>query len=447
MLGIDIIILVCVGLWLYIIEKKATHPMLILTGIWLLIYTCCYVNVYDYVFKEKYINIIFIGIVGCLIGYFIVKLYMERNRFEMLEEQNGLVPNNSLDTDKKIILIAIELVMLIIMSYYLKAVLDLVSSGVPYAVIRYRYLKNVLGKNRIFNILFAYLVRPFGIFAMPLSQFFLLSKRNKWNVSFFLLELVNTILITVCLGERLYFLYYVCFFVLLFFILYRKSDINIKRKLKKYIIVAILLFGIIFLGISKSRQESSDVNQKNNETLVQKVEYTAYTYLSGCVPHFSYKATSFDKNPEYTYGVTSFQGFIRPLYQVYEMLGGGESGTLFERANARKTEIETAMPLGDDVYNGYISMFYYFYVDGGTIGVFIISILVSIFINLCYIKYTQKGTLRNMIIYLLSVQIFLFSFFQFMLSNLDLAMAFIYCLFFLNEKYIIRIENVGRCNE
>lgn len=431
---IMIVLIVFLAL-IYVIEKTVSHPMIILLGEWSIIFLLCAFNVYDYDISSKAYIIIFLGILSCIGGYFFSKNELN---FNVKCNEKNIFSNTKL-----YLIFCIEIIMLIILMSYYENVKSLLDSGVAYGEIRYSYLKDVIGQNPVYNIIFSYLVRPFGIMMMPLSVYLLVKDRRKVVKLVFLIELVNVLLVTVVMGERMYLFYYAFFMIITYLCVRRSEGKTSSKRFKKIALLAIILFACVFVFISKSRISSGVSNKNENENeLVEKIQDTAYLYFSGCVSHLSQKVENFDSDKcadKYTYGVTSFQGVIRPLHQVWELVDQNISSrnSLFNKADDRKNEIESAILLGGRRFNGYISMFYYFYVDLNLIGVVIISFLISVWINWRYSYFLANKSSYSLIRYLLAVSIFAFSFFQFMLSNLDVPMAFVYCwLIFLSTNKI-----------
>lgn len=410
---------------IYTIEKSVSHPMIILLGEWLLIFMLCAVNIYKYTISSKTYLIILLGLFGCMCGYFFNKKEFKYNKYTIVEKE--------LSQNKMYIIVVVEVVMFIILLSYYRNMKGILDSGISYGEIRYSHLKDVIGQNPVYSVIFSYLVRPFGILLMPLSVYFL-SKDNRIITRFiFLIELINVLLITIVMGERMYLFYYVFFVVTTYLCARKKEGKATSKKFKKMVIIIAILFVGVFSSISKSRIESNSYSNNERESLIEKAQDTAYLYFSGCVAHMTEKVLLFDQigsDDKYTYGFTSFQGVIRPLHQVVEFITNDtfNSDSLFSRADEQKNEIESAIMLDGHRFNGYISMFYYFYVDLGLIGVLLLSFLTSLWINYRYSYYVATGLQYNLIRYLLAVSIFAFSFFQFMLSNLDLPMAFVYCV-------------------
>ena len=69
---ITIVLIVFLAL-ICVIEKTASHPMIILLGEWSIIFFLCTFSVYDYDISSKAYMIIFLGILSCIGGYFFSK--------------------------------------------------------------------------------------------------------------------------------------------------------------------------------------------------------------------------------------------------------------------------------------------------------------------------------------------------------------------------------------
>lgn len=427
------IVLIGILSLIYYIEKSIAHPMAILLLEWSIIFILCSINIYNYRVSDKAYVIIFLGLISCVLGYFFYK--------SKIKIKNKSKEEITFSNIKLYIIFVIEVIMLIILILYYRNVKDLINSGISYGDIRYSYLKEVIGKFPVLNILFSYLIRPFGILMMPLSVYLLIKDGRKITKCIFIIELANVLLITIVMGERMYLFYYVAFLGLTYLCIRKAEGKKLSKRFRKILVSAIAIFVGVFCFISYSRMASENSGNKE-ESLSDKVQDTLYLYFSGCVSHLSYKIDEFDsstKSDKYTYGFTSFQGVIRPIHQIIEIVHSenNTSDSLFYKADDRKKEIESAVLIGGSRFNGYISMFYYFYVDFNFLGVIIFSFLISIWINMMYSYYVLNRTVYNLIRYLLAASIFMFSFFQFMLSNLDMPMAFVYFMIF----FIPRIKN------
>ena len=201
---ITIVLIVFLAL-ICVIEKTASHPMIILLGEWSIIFFLCTFSVYDYDISSKAYMIIFLGILSCIGGYFFSKNDLN---FNVKCNEKNIFSNTKL-----YLIFCIEIIMLIILMSYYENVKSLLDSGIAYGEIRYSYLKDVIGQNPVYNIIFSYLVRPFGIMMMPLSVYLLVKDRRKVVKLVFLIELVNVLLVTVVMGERMYLFYYAFFMI------------------------------------------------------------------------------------------------------------------------------------------------------------------------------------------------------------------------------------------
>lgn len=399
--------------FVWIVEKNIYSPMFILLGIWTIIIALCYINEYNYIISEKTYYIVMNGLISSFVGYIVTEsLYMKN-------EIDNIVINEQYLINKGIYLLIFlfQLIGLVVLVSFAIIVKNLVANGVDYYTIRYSYLDKVFS-NQISGLLYSYIIRPGLVFLMPLTIYNILTEsKNKLFVFMFMTEVISIFLVVYNLGERYIFMdFTICLMVIFLIIRNQRKDAKIKKIVKKtrrLTILAFFAFLIVFFIVTNGR--GSDARE------------TFYTYLSGCLPHMSLKVESFDFVKDYTYGVTSFQGFLRPLYKVLEFWGfHPASNGLFHNSEMHKAMIEAPVYIGNHIlFNGFISMFFYFYVDMGNIGVSVISFMVSVIICHSYMKIKYKPNKYNLLHYCLLISIYSSSFFQFGFSSLNLALALI----------------------
>jgi oligosaccharide repeat unit polymerase len=106
-----------------------------------------------------------------------------------------------------------------------------------------------------------------------------------------------------------------------------------------------------------------------------------YTYICGCVPCSDIALVSIDSSP-LTYGAVSFNGFLTFLKIPCDILGVfPEVHELADDCFKKMMSFENTVYISNTKeYNAFISMFSYFYADGGYLGVIFLS---SLFGYLC----------------------------------------------------------------
>lgn len=120
-----------------------------------------------------------------------------------------------------------------------------------------------------------------------------------------------------------------------------------------------------------------------------------YVYLCGCIPCSDINLDRLDMG--YLYGLVTLNGVIRVVLQIPKMLGlvGGVwpvLDTIFEYM----IRFEETTYIADDVrYNAFVSMFTYFYADGGLTGVIIFSLLTGALFSFINKRATTNPTYQS----------------------------------------------------
>lgn len=429
MIYVFLLLIIAMLSFTWIIERNVYSPIFILLTIWIVIFVLCGVNEYNYNISDKVYLVVMLGLVASFVGFVVSKnsyKQKKRTQFDFEVTISGRL---------FYVVFFTQIIGLIVLLSFAFVVKDLVASGVDYYQIRYQYLDRVL-ENRLTGLMYSYVIRPGLVFLMPLTTYnFFINTKNKLYIAMFVTEILSVLLVVYNLGERYIFMDFVICLITVFLIV--KNKVKLKNKIskkllkrtKRLVLTGLVAFLIVFIVISNGR--GSDINE------------TLYTYLSGCMPHMSQKIESFDSAKSYTYGMTSFQGVFRPIYKVIEVINGQDiSSGLFYVAELHKEMIETPGIIGDGIlFNGFISMFFYFYIDMGMIGVVIISFVMSLIISRAYMKLKYNGNSYSLICYCLLVSVYSSSFFQFQFSSLNLAMALLmYYLYCMLGKRRIRIS-------
>ncbi|EPZ9215617.1 oligosaccharide repeat unit polymerase [Clostridium perfringens] len=212
----------------------------------------------------------------------------------------------------------------------------------------------------------------------------------------------------------------------------------------RFAILYVLIDGILLMMIHKKKQRKSKEERKNLHRLRvvlflavagllfvtinrgSKLFETMYTYTSGCVSFLDILIQKF--SGEYTYGLTSMNGFIRPFFtllRAFGLISTLPKGLL--HVQDMLAMVEFPVWIGDGIlYNGFSSFLYDFYVDGGFIGVIIISFIWGVLCQKVYIKFIRLPSEKNTILYLLIMQGILTSMLKFQFVAFHYALAFIY---------------------
>ncbi|MGD1816185.1 MAG: O-antigen polymerase [Pleomorphochaeta sp.] len=399
----------------YIKNKNIYNPITIFCSVWAFVTFLASLRLYGlYETSVKTYLVIWIGIISFVFGCSVL------GRFQLRVKVSSLGKENEFTFNKNIIYIIIltATVILIVTAY--KSI-NLLFSGHNLAYIRYIAQDEVMGSNNgLILILFNYIAQPICQLLIPLSALMYFSN-NKDN-KIIILSIIPIILLVISNGGRFILLYYVINFVFIGMIL--NAHINISNKLKRRINVILLIVISIIIYMTVAR---------NGYTIGKSF----YTYICGCVPHLSLRLSNFDGLKKYTYGISSFQGFVRPIFSIITKIGITDNfPSLLQLAENLNNEVLSPIYIGENLrYNAFVSLFYYFYIDFNLFGVVFLSMFYGYICKLFYYRAKKNGSNSNIIAYSLLLQSIVTSMFRFQFSSFMFAMTFIY-LFLIKPKKI-----------
>lgn len=164
------------------------------------------------------------------------------------------------------------------------------------------------------------------------------------------------------------------FFTLVFclYINRKKNSPKLKSKLKKLIIVLAILPVLATL-------------QRGSDTL-----FSIYTYYCGSLQYLSqslqFKALEFN---EHLWGLASFQGFIKPIFGILQILGFPKPEELQKASDFILTAQTTVYEIAPNCpMNYFFTSFGYAYKDGGVIGVILIHFIFGVMAN--YVDFKER---------------------------------------------------------
>ena len=398
-----IIVVVCQFLKSYGKSINLINPMLLFSIIWLMIITLYEIRAYGLnsasIMTE---TIIFWGIIGMELGLF-VGIYCR------VGKKKRQIILHEMSTKVYVVFSAILIIVLTITS--LKSIL-LLANGVSLGQIRYLERENVFS-SPIIDILYNYYAVPMSYLMMHINIKRLFTERNK--VFYFIYLLFIVIGCVLSEGGR-FIIYFASVDALVLLIYYlRNKRPKISAKTKKIGLISIILCIAGFVFITKDR--GADVYK------------TIYTYLCGCVPYLSKKIETFDTIYDNTFLFTSLNGFIRPLFVVLERFGIGLPNILTQVEDILLDVELHPYNIGNNiVYNGFVTMFYSFYVDLGVMGVFLGSLVFGWSSGVAYKKIIYNEDERELVVFLLFVQYIFMSMMRFFGTSYNFALCLVYLI-------------------
>jgi oligosaccharide repeat unit polymerase len=396
----------------YFKEKNAYNPVTIFFSIWSITLFLTSLRLLDiYEASDRTYYIIFLGLFSFLIGYYFLGII----RVKLTRENKLFNLNNSFTLNRKFIYILIAIALVILFKTAFNSIF-LLLQGNDLDYIRYVARNDVMSSNAV---AYVYIAQPIVHLMISISALnFYSDKKNKiifWGTA------LLTLLTIISEGGRFLLLYYILNYIYAPILLGKRFKLQKKDKKKMYLIIFLAILVIVYISISRG----SNLGE------------TFYMYISGSIPHLSQKIEYLDSVNYYTWGVSSYQGFIRPFYTSLRSIGLiTELPTIVSLAETLTLEVERPIMISDTSYfNGFITMFYYFYADLGIFGVVFGSIIYGYLCRFAYSSLKLNFTNINVIVYLLFIETMYLSIVRYQFMSYMFALSFLYLLLVKIRKF------------
>lgn len=417
----------------YFSEKKLLlNPVTIFCALWAVILFFSSQQKYTmYMASEEKNVMIVYGIIAYLVGYYINKLFLNRIHIRI-----GRFSRYQSDT-QRIAVPRYQLLYLLCSISLLYTIYDLVRVVVQSGTFNLGTIQKLLqsgdisnANSSVLNAIVVLVISPtkFILPAITAVDFFY-GRRDR-----------KLLLLTICLifvnmlstANRTSFL---LFFLWLFFVatlyLYHNSDkkqqylkkietSNVLSKIRKYKWGIVWIAIIAFVVMSMSRTSTSLFKQ-------------IYLYFSMPPSMFEIWAEKVDAEGIYGYGVGSLLGFVYPVFYILKNLLGIPMPNLVETMYDwnMMTDTTWVWPGKNIMANAYVSLFWFFYLDGRVVGIIIGMFLFGIVLSRSYNSIiAKKHSARQVAIYCCLLYSVLFSFVRFQFSLTRIALGMVFVMFF-----------------
>lgn len=383
-------------------EKNFYNPIVIFSGLWGVIFLLYLFNPYDLPdVKDETLLLFLLGILFYLLGN-----YTCRDKSKIHHKSRVLYIDNF--NNKNLILI-IQLVGSAVGAYLGSFGLAAILSGQDLTFIRYTLMELTL-KNSINGPLHVYVLTPIMYFSITYTCAQIAAnnfkKSIKLSVFFSLFMMVMELLTT---GGRMG-MFYTIICVAVAFLINRKTKES--KGIKKSSLIPIVIFAL--LGLFAIWKMADNRGGKGTEDLA--------VYLYGSIPCFDINKDIFDQ-PRYhnTYGFLSFQGFLRPIMKVL-MLSDTQ---IMKNIDDVSDMIDEPVDLSGRDFNSEVTMFGYFYFDGGLFFVILMSYLMGCLCQRIYRSfiYSSMMDLSFMFLYLIIIGNIALSFLHFSFASVGFALS------------------------
>lgn len=319
--------------------------------------------------KTVYIMAI-IGEIGVILGAFLANksiiITVKKFKIKNLEKFSYLIKENKIFKLMIIFVFLFEL-------YRLYTIYPLLVSGANLDYIRaVQFGQTINGINYNADFLYTYVCEPLIYLLIPICIICFCNQntiiiKKRYCVIFFITLIIEALTSG---GGRMILISFIIQVVIILYYIYKDQGIRFKvsKKMKRilFFIGIILIFFIIYMTL----------NRGNGELKIIK---TLYYYFVGGIPNTGLHLNDFNNN--YTYGLVFFSSLLRPVFLIMEYIFGFTS-SLYEIAiNIPTVLAENITNIGNGEFNSFVTIFYYFYHDGGYIAVFLCSIIYGYFIQ------------------------------------------------------------------
>lgn len=404
--------------------RNIINPITLFCGVWgaiLIMYSFQFYGLYSASWES--IVIIAIGIMSFFIGSIIIvalkKKYVRRNSVNIGLDINTRKPNY-------LLFIILNIISIIMLIGSVVETIGLLREGRNFAFIHsfYHSENGSIGSSTLMTIFHNWFIWPITLANLPILAVTLQCdlKRTAKRKIFVITSFINIAIYVLITGARVSIIYFVMYFVIVFFIQGKRISLSLPRKIQ-ITVVTILLY-LAFDYISRSR---------GSESIAESI----YLYFCGCIPNFSVRFTDIPNKK--MYGFLSLFGLFKPFVDViYRITHFSVFGVYKQTVSEIFILTQHRVHIGPGItYNAFLTPFYYFYIDGGVLGVVVLSFLYGIVSMVAYLEYIKKRSYKTLSIYLLFVMGMVFSMVRFHFVQMRYVLAFFYIAFVFWEPQII----------
>lgn len=417
MLLITSIVLCGILLWNIIVRKNCYTPLIFWCAIWLLSTFFVWLNPFEMIeISKKAILIINLGIFSFVVGTYNVTGH--RFTVKIAGKKAKLWDANSFNS---LMSYGLLLITGLFNLYLTITALNMLRGGMKYSQIRdvlfgYDDIGTSFFSSSFMSTFYSWIVVP-GMSVLLIVL--LLNLFNKqlpriFNI-FALLDLTMYIFSS---SGRILLLHAVLFL----YFMYKYYNFEIPKRYKRKLLYGIII-GIFFLLII------TFYRTKDNAAVP-----SLYSYFSINYPLFSYWMNYVDIQEKFYYGNAFFRGILEGLNFILGKFGLSTPyfWKMQEVFNLVQNKWIQVFP--NNWYNAYVSCFFYFYLDFGTIGVFWGSYFFGKISSAVYNVLRQKNTLRSLAVYMVIIQFIVDSFIRWRLGTFSAVVTLILAFFVCTKK-------------
>lgn len=414
-------------------EKKVINPLSIFCLLWGIVIFLSMLHLFNLDKpKENTFVIMTLGIVFFSIGYFLSKILIGNKRIIFVNGGNRHKKYSSYEINYKLLYLAF----IICIPFYLKDLISVVSAigfGNDLSVIQGLMQGNddVFRRSAIESAFLLLFVHPFSWIACPIVAVdFWMGKRD---IKLIILQLITVMIRIFTTGGRAAFIQLMFYFFCVFILsdhnnsksMYKRIRSKAKKNRKLFSLICVIGIGILFF-LTYSRA---------GQTAIRTI------YYDFAMPPIMFERW-IDKINDYPmgYGTASLNGFLYPIDYILRNSIHVALPDVFQKIYNLICLTDTEWKwIGSSVTaNAYVSIFWFFYIDGRVIGVIFASLIYGFFCRNMYCRAIRDYSVKTVSFYCLVIIGVFYTFATFEFSQYSYALALIYIgLFFKKQKVMI----------
>ncbi|MBT1165056.1 O-antigen polymerase [Bifidobacterium felsineum] len=363
-------------------------------------------------------KIITIGVVSFVIGYFIVLV------FSKLAKNNNNKCNRYVYNTKVITIFAFCCI-IFYLPLFAQSFVELIRGG-SFESIRYTNRFESTANTGIYNLISYFIIQPFSScleLIAPIDFWF--GKRDR---KLFFTTMILIFIRMISDAGRTPFVNFMIYMVLCYCIVKGNKQKTKQEKRYNRIILSLFLvfalFVILYISISRS---SSGLSRQ------------LYFYFAMAPVLLNYWISL----PEsLSFGLASFNGFIFTVLYFLTNITGTTYPNHFQNVyDLIAATDSTWIPIasGGVTANAYVSLFWFFYNDGGFAGIIIYSLIYGMLVTTVLFKINNLSNIRFIALYLLLMQGLIFSFIRFPFAKAQYCITFIIILILIHKESDVKI--------
>lgn len=429
MLMTSFIILIVVFLLSLFMIKEKYNPVTCFSGFWLLLSYLSLMGMYGLHVPDAKTYLYFaLGVLSFAIGAIIISRFNTQIiiTFEKsFKDRKRVSITLYKQLNYKILPYFTIIITLMLLVYFIRT-LQFMASGFALNYIRTNFSSIVIN-NTIERLLWTFIVLPASIAIVPLNLYASYIDQRSWV--YIAASLMITIILSICDGGRVYLFFYMIQFA--FFTIITSKKVEIRSKFKKYLFL--ILIAVVSIAMMVFISNERQIEESPVESL--------YIYFAGCFPFFEQKIYQIDAINLRGFGMAFFFAPITLILMLLTNIGIVDYPPLYIFVQDAINSLQIYTKIGSVNFNAFGSLFYYYYLDAGIVGIIFGSMFFGMFSFGIFKKARKYKSAQYIVLYSMILVVIATSMVRWQLGRTEFFMSLVYIYFVTNSKRLVVKSN------